>query len=282
MIMADEADEVASPRPFWSGILAFGLVSIPVSLFPAQGSSRLSLRMVDDDGTPLRRQYVCEKEDVTLESDDLVRGYEVDKNQFVVVEDEELEALEPEKTQEIDLSRFVPLAEVNPVYFERAYFLVPDKGANKAYRLLAKSMEDEQRAGIATFVMRGKEYMVAIVAERGILRAETMRFSDEIRSPADVGLPDRGKADPKLVRAIRKTIENNTRDAIERDDLTDTYSQKLRAYAEEKYDSGRDVVAAPSEEVAQEQDFEHADVVDLMQVIKQRLAGQEQEAEQAS
>ncbi len=282
MIMADEADEVASPRPFWSGILAFGLVSIPVSLFPAQGSSRLSLRMVDDDGTPLRRQYVCEKEDVTLESDDLVRGYEVDKNQFVVVEDEELEALEPEKTQEIDLSRFVPLAEVNPVYFERAYFLVPDKGANKAYRLLAKSMEDEQRAGIATFVMRGKEYMVAIVAERGILRAETMRFSDEIRSPADVGLPDRGKADPKLVRAIRKTIENNTRDAIERDDLTDTYSQKLRAYAEEKYDSGRDVVAAPSEEVAQEQDFEHADVVDLMQVIKQRLEGQEQEAEQAS
>jgi DNA end-binding protein Ku len=271
--MAD--DDVATPRPFWSGILAFGLVSIPVSLFPAHGTSRASLRMVDGDGTPLRRQYVCEQEDVTLEPDDLVRGYEFDKNQYVIVEDQEIEALEPEKSQEIDLSRFVALAEVNPVYFERAYFLVPDKGATKAYRLLAKSMEDQQRAGIATFVMRGKEYLVAIVAERGILRAETMRFSDELRAPADIGLPEPAKPAAKLVAAFRRIIEDNTREALDRDDLTDTYSQKLRDYAEKKYRSGRDVVAAPTDETAD--DDEQAKVVDLMQVIKQRLQGQDQD-----
>src|SRR5690242_12342143 len=148
------ADDAPTPRPFWSGILAFGLVSIPVSLFPGNGNSRLTLRMVAGDGTPLRRQYVCERDKVALDRDDPVRGYEVDIDSYVVIEDEELEALEPKKSQEIDLSRFVPLADIDPVYFERAYFLVPDKGATKAYRLLAKSMEDEERAGIATFVMR--------------------------------------------------------------------------------------------------------------------------------
>lgn len=272
------ADDVVSPHPFWSGILAFGLVSIPVSLFPAQGNNRQTLRMVDDDGTPLRRQYVCEREDVTLETDEIVRGYEVGKNQFVVVEDQELEALEPEKTQEIDLSRFVSRDEINPVYFERAYFLVPDQGANKAYRLLAKSMEDERRAGIATFVMRGKEYLVAIVAERGILRAETMRFFDEVRTPADIGLHERSDPEPKLVKAIRQSIENNTREELDRGDLTDTYSQKLREYAEEKYSSGRDVVEAPSEELTRDEDEQEADVVDLMQVIKERLQLEEREA----
>ena len=145
--------------------------------------------MVDAKGTLLRRQFFCEHDNQPLERDDIVRGYEIEKYHYVVVEDEELEALEPKKSREIDLKRFVPLSSINPIYFERAYFLVPDGDTTKAYRLLAKSMEDEQKAGIATFVMHGKDYLVAIIAEGGILRAETLRFHDELRTPEAIGLP---------------------------------------------------------------------------------------------
>lgn len=274
--MADKSDKsdhenVPGPHAIWSGIIAFGLVSIPVSLFPAHTGSGVSLRMVDSEGNPLRRQYFCEREEIAIERDEIVRGYEVDSNRYVVVEDDELEALAPEKSQEINLSRFVGLAEINPVHFERAYFLVPDKGATKAYRLLAKSMEDEQRAGIATFVMRDKEYLVAIVAQQGILRAETMRFNDEIRTPEDVGLPQRADADGKLVKAFKKAIKERIQDGLNREDLTDTYSKKLREYAEAKYRSGRDVKAPAGGEASDEP----TNVIDLMQVLKQRLLGQE-------
>src|SRR5512142_1779865 len=172
--VAEEELEEEQPHAFWSGIVAFGLVSLPVSLFPAH-SGKLALKMVDAKGNLLKRQFFCDKDNRALERDDIVRSYEIEKYHYVVVEDEELEALEPKKSREIDLKRFVPVSAISPVYFERAYFLVPDGDTTKAYRLLAKSMEDEQRAGIATFVMHGKDYLVAIIAERGILRAETLR-----------------------------------------------------------------------------------------------------------
>jgi DNA end-binding protein Ku len=275
--MADH-EETAGPHAIWSGLIAFGLVSIPVSLFPANTAGGVSLRMVDSDGNVLRRQYVCERENVAIEGDEIARGYEVDTNEYVIVEDEELEALAPQKSQEINLSRFVALAEINPVYFERAYFLVPDKGATKAYRLLARSMEDEGRAGIATFVMRDKEYLVAIVAQQGILRAETMRFSDEIRTPEDIGLPERVDVDSNLVERFRQAMNAHARDTLNRDDLSDTYSTKLREYAQEKFRNGVDVKAAAGEEAAEEP----SNVVDLMQVLEQRLLGQDQAQDEGS
>ena len=119
----------------------------------------------------------------------MIRGYEVEKEKYVVITDEELEKLAPKKGRDIDLRRFVKQESIPPVYFDRSYFLTPGQGSEKAYRLLAETMEKEDLAGIATFVMRGKEYLVAIFPENGILRAETMRFSDELRSPKDIGLP---------------------------------------------------------------------------------------------
>lgn len=273
--MADHEKSVGA-HAIWSGIIAFGLVSIPVSLFPAHADSGSSLRMVDSEGTALRRQYFCEREDIAIDGDEIVRGYEIEPNRHVIVEDDELEALAPEKSQEINLSRFVALVEINPVHFERAYFLVPDKGATKAYRLLAKSMEDEQRAGIATFVMRDKEYLVAIVAKQGILRAETMRFNDEIRSPEEIGLPERAEVDRKLVKAFQRAIQAHAQDTLDRNDLTDTYGKQLREYVAAKYRSGRDVRAPASEETAEEP----SNVIDLMQVLKQRLLGQGQEQDE--
>ncbi|WP_444678375.1 non-homologous end joining protein Ku [Halomonas sp. E19] len=237
----------SGPRPLWSGTITFGLVSLPVNLYPANRAKPVSLRMVDSEGTPLARRYFCEKEARVLDHDELVRGYEVAKDEFVVVEDDELDSLAPEKTQEIDLKRFVGLDEIDPMYFQRAYFMTPDKGVTKAYRLLAESMESAGRAGIATFVMRGKEYLVAIIAERGILRAETLRFADELRAPADLPLPKAGEADAQRVKAMQQAMAALTEDDFSRDELTDLQSQRIVARAEEKLARGEDVIALAEE-----------------------------------
>ena len=254
-------------RPFWSGTIAFGLVSLPVGLYVAHRRGGVSLKMVDDDGTPLKRQYICPEEDKPLTSDEIVRGYEVEKGAFVVVTDEELDALQPEKSQEIDLRRFVDRDEIDPVFFERAYFLAPDRGASKAYRLLVKAMADGNRAGIATFVMRGKEYLVAILSEEGLLRAETMRFSDEVRTPEMVGLPEVGDADAKRISAMEKAMDGLSADELDRPLLQDDRDARILQLVERKLEEGVDVVEGPAGE---EEDEDQAPV-DLMAVLKARL-----------
>lgn len=265
--------QASGPRPFWSGTISFGLVSLPVNLYPANRAKPVSLRMVDRDGTPLARRYFCEKEGRILENDELIRGYEVEKNEFVVVEDRELEEIAPEKSQEIDLKRFVGLDEIDPMYFQRAYFLTPDKGVTKAYRLLAKSMEESERAGIATFVMRGKEYLVAIIAEKGILRAETLRFSEEVRATEDIDLPDAKTPEKPRVKRFEKAIESLSTDTLDREALEDKYSQQIMARAHEKLAKGEDVIGIAEEDADDGNEAEQGgEVIDLMQVLKQSLA----------
>lgn len=266
-----EEDELEQEQPhaFWSGIIAFGLVSLPVSLYPAH-SGKLALKMVDAKGSLLRREFYCEHDNRPLEPDDIVRSYEIEKYHYVVVEDEELEALEPKRSREIDLKRFVPLSSINPVYFERAYFLVPDGDTTKAYRLLARSMEDEHKAGIATFVMHGKDYLVAIIAEGGILRAETLRFHDELRTPEQVGLPQRQAADKKAVEQMRAAIKKLTHKQFDPSQLSDPHAVHLRQRIEAKLKSGTGVLKAPEEPEAAEA---AGNVIDLMQVLKERLQG---------
>jgi DNA end-binding protein Ku len=258
------------PQPFWSGTIAFGLVSIPVSIYVASRGGGMSLRMVAEDGTPLKRRYFCSKDGKPLEADDIVRGYEVEKDQFVIVQDEELEALAPEMSREIDLKRFVPLDQIDPMYFERGYFLAPDKGAMKAYRLLARTMEDMGRAGIATFVMRGKEYLVAIIGQHGLLRAETLRFHDELRSPDHVGLPEASKADAAQAKAMEKEIKALSADELDPELLSDQHRQKLRELIDRKLAEGTDVFEAPEAEEPEEEQ-ETAEIVDLMAILKESL-----------
>src|SRR5512139_1039566 len=274
--LVEEEEQQEQSHAIWSGIIAFGLVSLPVSLFPAHGS-KLALKMVDAQGALLRRQFLSDTDNRPLERDDIVRGYEIEKYHYVVVEDEELEALEPKKSREIDLKRFVPLSAINPVYFERAYFLVPDSDTTKAYRLLAKSMEDEQRAGIATFVMHGKDYLVAIIAEGGILRAETLRFHDELRTPEAIGLPPRQHADKKILEQMRAAIRKATRKQFDSELLHDQHTQQVKQRIEEKLKSGTDVLKAPEEPAPAEAE---SNVIDLMQVLKERLQGRRPQTSQ--
>jgi DNA end-binding protein Ku len=271
MAREPETEEQEAPKPFWSGVVTFGLVSLPVSLFPATRGNTLRLRMVDAEGTFLSRRFFSGDDLEPLDPDDLARGYEVETDRFIVIEDEELEALDPEKSREIDLGKFVAIDELDPVHFERPYFLVPDGGTTKAYRLLAKTMEEEQRAGIATFVMRGKEYLCAILAERGILRAETLRFRDEVRTPEAIGLPPKQDAETRTVSELAKAIKSLHAKHLDRAQLTDRHTKRIVALAEKKRKSGIDVVESGEDE--QEAKESATDVIDLMQVLKERLEG---------
>lgn len=254
-------------RAIWSGTLTFGLVSIPVELFPANRPGRVGLRMLGRSGAPLRRHYVCPKDGHEVPPEHLVRGYEVAPDEYVVVTDAELEALQPAKSRDIDLARFVPVDEVDPVLFDRAYYLAPTGSSAKAYRLLASVMEESGRAGIATFVMRGKEYLVAILAEAGILRAETLRFADEVRTAEDVGLPAMKKPKAADVQRFARAVHARAEKALDPDELGDPWTQKLVALAEKKRKRGEDVVESAQGTAEEEQ----AEVVDLMEVLKRSL-----------
>jgi DNA end-binding protein Ku len=258
-------EENAGGRPFWSGTLTFGLVSVPVSLFPAQRTTRTSLRMLGPDGQPLARRYFAEKTGEDLDADEVVRGFEVDKEKFVIVTDEELERLAPEKTRDIDLKQFVPADSIPPIYFERGYFLTPAAGSQKAYKLLAETMEESGLAGIATFVMRGKEYLVAIFSEKGILRAETMRFADELRSPADIGLPKKKEAPKATVHKFEKLISTRSKKQFSPSKLEDKQTESLLKLVKKKQANRANVV-----KVEEEADTDHK-VVDLVQILKKSL-----------
>ena len=270
----EQLDGTAAPRSLWSGSITFGLLSLAVDLFPAVRSDALPLKLVDASLKPLTRRYECPEHGRFLSRDEIVRGYELDDGEFVVVTDDELESLAPEKSRAIDLRKFVDIAEVDPMYFRRSYFLTPaENEANRAYRLLAETMERSGRAGIATFVMRGKEYLVALLAENGVLRAETLRFSDEIRAPRDVGLPIDAEADPREVERFRRAIEALAADGVDRALLRDERVERVRALIDDKLARGVDVGKAPEVDETEEE----AEIIDLMEVLKRRLQPEQRE-----
>lgn len=261
----NEALEDGAGRAFWSGTVSFGLVSVPVDLLPAHTSARAALRMLDADGTPLARRYHCPADGEELAPEQLVRGRELD-GQWVVVSDEELEALAPEKSREIDLRRFVDRDSIDPMFFERSYFLAPGKGSGKAYRLLAAVMERSRRAGIASFVMRDKEYLIAIFAEDGLLRGETLRFAEQVRSVRSVGLPKPARVDAAAVERMSRAVSALAAKSWDPGALRARH-EAIRKLAERKYERGKDVVRLGA--AARD---EGEEIIDLMQVLRDSLA----------
>ncbi len=238
---------------------------MPVNLFPANRASRAPLRLLGPDGEPLARKYYSETTEKDLDADEIVRGFEVDKDKYVVVTDEELERLAPDKTRDIDLTKFVRADSIPPLYFERGYFLTPDGGSEKAYKLLAEAMAKDGQAGIATFVMRGKEHLVAIFSDHGILRAETMRFPDEVRSVKDIELPERKKPTPATVKKFAAIIRKKTKKKFT--PAQDEEAAALLKLVKKKRTRRSNVVQDTGEKQTKD------NVVDLMQVLKRSLAG---------
>lgn len=253
------------PHSIGSGTISFGLVTIPVRLYTATSGGTVSFNLLHAAcGSRIRQQTFCPTCNATVDRADLVRGYEFAKDQYVRVSDEELKRLEGEASKVIDINEFVPLADVDPICFERTYYLGPDKGGEKAYRLLAEAMAKSQRVALAKFMQRGKESLVLVRPAQDGLMLHTMYFADEVR---DFGEIDKGGAiavrENELKLALQ-LIEGLSTEAFQPDRYHDEYRQRVLALIDQKVE-GREVTAAPAE-------APRAQVIDLMDALKQSLA----------
>jgi DNA end-binding protein Ku len=248
------------------------MVSVPVDMYPGNRSDRAPLRMLSPDGVPLSRRYYSAETGRDLEDEQMTRGYEIKKGDYVVVSDEELEKLAPDKSRDIDMRHFVDAATIPPIYFERGYYLTPGGETEKAYRLLARIMEDSGRVGLGTFVMRGKEYPVALTAENGILRAQTLRFGDEIRSPMEVGLPKKKKPPKATVTKFEKLIARRSANQFSTKELKDEQTERVLKLVKSKHSRKKDIVKT------EEKFSDDGKVIDIMEVLKKSLAANRKSA----
>ena len=175
------------PRAIWSGAISFGLVNIPVKLYSAVSRKTVRFHQIDaESGQRIRQQRVNPESGDEVPYEQIVKGYEVSPDQYVTITPEELEALEPQKTRTIDIEEFVDLEQIDPIYYDHPYYLVPDKGAAKAYKLLLDALQEADKVAIARVVIRSKENLVALRSYNGAITMETMLFPDEVVQPDSV------------------------------------------------------------------------------------------------
>jgi DNA end-binding protein Ku len=235
------------PRPIWSGSISFGLVNVPVKLFSAVSQQDVRFHQLrKSDGSRIRQKRVSAVDGDEVAYEEIVKGYEIAPDQYVVVDPEELEALDPKATHTIDIEEFVDLDQIDPIYYEHPYYLVPDARAEKAYALLREAMLATNKVAIARFVMRTKQYLAAVRPTQGALVLSTMLYADEV-VPMDRldALPD----DPELVNErelsmAQSLIESLTAEAFEPEKFHDTYRERVLEMIEAK--AAGDVVTAPA------------------------------------
>jgi DNA end-binding protein Ku len=247
-----------------SGTISFGLVSIPIKMFSAASSGGVSFNQLHQKcGSRIRQQLICPTCNEVVERGALVKGYEFAKDQYVQFTEDELKALEEEASKMIDIAEFVPLAQVDPIYFEKTYYLGPDKGGEKAYRLLTDAMEKAGRVALAKFVMRGKENLVLIRAAQHGLMLHTMYFSDEIRDFGEVEKGEDAKVKPGELELAERLVGELTSEAFRPEQYADEYRTRVLRVVESKVE-GREVTSlAPQAQRTQ--------VIDLMEALKQSL-----------
>jgi DNA end-binding protein Ku len=255
-------------RPTGTATISFGLVSIPVNLFSASESkAAVSFNMLhDEDHARVKQQLVCSKDGATVERDHIVKGYEFEKGQYVVFTPEELKALEEQSNQIMEITEFVPLAKIDPVYFDKGYYLSPGKGGDKAYRLLAKAMTETGRCGLAKYAARGKQYLVVVrpvTGHEGGLMMQQLNYADEIRSFADVEVPDAEVKDAELKLAIMLT-DQIASDEFHPENYKDEVKERVEALIKGKIDGQEISEAKPEAPKTQ--------VIDLMEALKASLA----------
>ena len=253
------------PHSLGSGTISFGLVSIPVKMYTAASSQSVSFNMLHAKcGSRIRQQTFCPVCNETVERTALVRGYEHAKDQYVRVADDELKSLEGEASKVIDIAEFVPLDTVDPVYFEKTYYLGPDKGGEKAYRLLGDAMAKTNRVALAKFVMRGKESLVLIRPSQDRLMLHTMYFADEVRDIGEIDAAQTAKIrDGELDLAVR-LIDDLTHEEFAPTQYADEYRERVLELINKKVE-GQEITVAPAE-------APRAQVIDLMDALKQSLA----------
>ena len=253
------------PHALGSGTISFGLVSIPIKLYTATAPGNISFNLLHAKcGSRIKQQTFCPVDNEVVERSGLVKGYEFAKDQYVRVTDEELKALEGEASKMIDILEFVPLAQVDPVYFEKAYYLGADKGGEKPYRLLADAMAQAGQVAVAKFVMRGKESLVLIRAAQEGLLLQTMFFADEVRSFADVDKGQSANIREGELQLALQLIRGLASEQFDPQQYKDEYRARVTDMLERKVE-GREIVPAPAP-------AERPRVIDLMDALKASLA----------
>jgi DNA end-binding protein Ku len=262
------------PHALGSGTISFGLVSIPVKLYTAASAGGVSFNQLHVKcGNRLRQQMFCPVDNEVVDRSQIVKGYEFQKDQYVRFTDEEIKSLEGEASRVIEIAEFVPLSTVDPIYFEKTYYLGPDKGGDKPYRLLADAMAKTERVALAKFVMRGKESLVLIRPAQHGLMLHTMYFADEVRAFGEI---DKGESatlkDGELGLALR-LIEDLSHEEFKPDEYRDDYRQRVLDLVNLKVE-GKEVTTVTPE-------VHRAQVIDLMDALKQSLAKRAGKAEAA-
>ncbi|MGE5233378.1 MAG: Ku protein [Acidobacteriota bacterium] len=253
-----------SARAMSSGTISFGLVTIPVKLYSTgESAAGIHFNMVHKTcGTPLKQRYYCATDDRLVEKDEIAKGYEYAKGQYVLFTDEELKAINPEPTNAIDITEFVPLAQVDAVYFDKSYYLGPDKNAARPYKLLSTAMRDSGRGALARYRARGKDYLVLVRPFQEGLILQQLRYADEVRSFTEVEI---GEAEVKKAELdlAHRLIEQIATDRFAPEAYKDEVREKQRALIDRKIE-GQEITAAPTE-------APKAQIIDLMEALKASL-----------
>jgi len=251
-------------RSIGSLTISFGLVAIPVKLYSATEAARtISFNLLHKEcGSRLRQQYFCAKEDVPVAREDMVKGYEFAKDQYVMFSAEEMKALEEVGTHAADISEFVPIAAVDPVYFDKAYYLAPDKGGAKPYALFAKALRESKRCALGRWATRGKQYIVMVRPVEDGLVMQQLLYSDEVRSIKDIDVPATDVRDGEL-KLAKQLIEQQSSDRFNPADYTDDVRVRIEAAIQKKVD-GQEITVADAPEGG-------AQVIDLMEALRASL-----------
>jgi DNA end-binding protein Ku len=249
-----------APRPIWSGSISFGLVSVPVRMFPATQSQELRFHFVDRrDLMPVGYDKVRKDTGEHVDSEDVVRAFEIEKGRYVPIEPDDLDRLDVELAHAVDICDFVALEEIDPIYFRQAYYLAPQEGAEKPFRLLARALDETGRVGIAKVVIRNKQHLACLRPLDGLLVIETMYFADEVRDPSELA-----PAEAELRKAeveMAKSLVENLSVAFDPARYHDRYRSALLELIEAKAEG------QPLPEPAEPE----AEVVDLMQALRESV-----------
>ncbi len=252
-------------RSISSATISFGLVSVPVNLFSSsESSAAISFNMLHTTcGSRLKQQYICAKEGTVVEKDEIGKGYEFSKGQYVRFSTEEIKALDEKATNTIDIAEFVPLAAVDRIYLEKVYYLGAGKGGERAYRLLVAALKDTGRAALGQYSARGKQYLALIRPMGDILVMEQLHYRDELRSADEVPRPDVVIKDAELALA-RQLIEQGAVEEFKPENFRDTVRERVLEAIQQKVD-GQEITAEPA-------GAPQTKIIDLMDALKASLA----------
>lgn len=260
-------------RAIWKGAISFGLANIPIKLYAASEEQKLSMRYLHEkDLAPIRYAKVCRKDGKEIPYENIVRGYEYKKGDYVVLTEEDFERANPKKTKTVDIIDFTDEEEIDARYFKKPYYAEPDKGGEKAYVLLREALRKTGKVGIGKFVMRKKEQLVAVKAIDDVIVLETMHFADELRSPEELDQPDAEVGDKELEMAL--ALVDQLSEEFQPEKYEDTYTEELKEVIEEKVEG--------KEPEETEEEAEDSESADLMAALKASLEGQQKSREKAA